>query len=230
MALSLSMRAGAYRGATGRSRSARFRDSLSECAPRAGPGRVKEQIRWLSLNQGPMLVSSTEMQRRPVGLTRRRLEEGRLYWLATVRSDARPHVMRVLAVWLDGALYFVAGSRSRKARNLALNPECVVTIEVDDAHLAIEGPAATLRDEATLHRIARAYACNYGWSVRVQDTTFVGDGAPTAGPPPYDVYELAPATIFAFGTQQRSVRPRWCFRAGHPHPTQNDPNSEMTHW
>ena len=77
--------------------------------------------------------------------------------------------MPVLAVWLDWALYFVAGSRNRKARNLALNPECVVTVEVDDAHLVSEGPAATLRDEATLHPIARAYACKYGWSVRVQD-------------------------------------------------------------
>src|SRR5205807_565978 len=68
---------------------------------------------------------------------RRRLEDGRLYWLATVRSDARPHVMLVLAVWLDWALYFVARGGSRKARNLALNPECVVTVEVDDAHLVI---------------------------------------------------------------------------------------------
>ncbi len=170
------------------------------------------------------------MQRRPPGLhARRRLEEGRLYWLATVRSDARPHVMPVLAVWLDWALYFVAGSRSRKARNLALNPECVVTVEVDDAHLVIEGPAATLRDEATLQRIARAYACKYGWSVRVQDTRFVGDGAPTAGPPPYDVYELAPATIFAFGTKEAFSPTRWCFRAGHLHATQTDPNTEITY-
>jgi len=159
-----------------------------------------------------MLASSTEHAApTPWAHARRRLEEGRLYWLATVRSDARPHVMPVLAVWLDWALYFVAGSRSRKARNLALNPECVVTIEVDDAHLAIEGPAATLRDEATLHRIARAYAYKYGWSVRVQDTTFVGDGAPTAGPPPYDVYELAPATIFALAPRKRSVRPGGAF-------------------
>ena len=93
----------------------------------------------------------------------------------------------------------------------------------------IEGPAATLRDEATLHRIARAYAYKYGWSVRVQDTTFVGDGAPTAGAPPYDVYELAPATIFAFGTQEAFSPTRWCFRVGHPHATQTDPNTEITH-
>jgi Pyridoxamine 5'-phosphate oxidase len=32
---------------------------------------------------------------------RRRLAEGDTYWLATVRPDGRPHVMPVLAVWVD---------------------------------------------------------------------------------------------------------------------------------
>jgi hypothetical protein len=31
------------------------------------------------------------------------------YWLATVRPDGRPHVMPILAVWVNGMLFFAAG-------------------------------------------------------------------------------------------------------------------------
>ena len=51
---------------------------------------------------------------------RRRLAEADTYWLATVRSNGRPHLVPVLAVWLDDALHFFVASRtSRKAKNLA---------------------------------------------------------------------------------------------------------------
>jgi hypothetical protein len=64
---------------------------------------------------------------------RRRLEAGGWYWLTTVRPDRRPHVMPVLAVWLEGALYFVAADTSRKAHNLAYDPHCVMTVAVETA-------------------------------------------------------------------------------------------------
>jgi hypothetical protein len=34
------------------------------------------------------------------------------YWLATVRPNGAPHVMPVLAVWVDGALFFCAGENT----------------------------------------------------------------------------------------------------------------------
>jgi hypothetical protein len=34
--------------------------------------------------------------------------------------------------------------------------------------------------------------------VTVRDRAFYGDGAPTAGPPPYAVFELPPAVTFGF--------------------------------
>jgi Pyridoxamine 5'-phosphate oxidase len=39
------------------------------------------------------------------------------YWLATVRPDGLPHAVPVLAVWVDGSLFFCAGESTRKARN-----------------------------------------------------------------------------------------------------------------
>lgn len=54
---------------------------------------------------------------------RRRLAEADTYWLATVRSNGRPHLVPVLAVWLDDALHLVASRTSRKAKNLARDPQ-----------------------------------------------------------------------------------------------------------
>src|SRR5215212_943420 len=55
------------------------------------------------------------------------LEKAQIYWLSTVRPDGRPHVTPLLAVWLDGAVYFCTGPSERKAKNLAHNSHCIVT-------------------------------------------------------------------------------------------------------
>jgi hypothetical protein len=70
------------------------------------------------------------------------LEESRAtYWLATVRPDGRPHVMPVLAVCVEGRLYFCAGEGTRKARNLARDSTCVVAVEEEPLDLVVEGEA-----------------------------------------------------------------------------------------
>jgi nitroimidazol reductase NimA-like FMN-containing flavoprotein (pyridoxamine 5'-phosphate oxidase superfamily) len=142
---------------------------------------------------------------------RRGLAEAEWYWLATVRPDGRPHVMPVLAVWLEGALHFSTGATSRKGKNLARDAHCVITAGRDPLHLVVEGEAAKVSDEARLHRVTEAYASKYGWQVTVRDGTFYGDGAPTAGPPPYEVYEVMPTTAFGFGTDESLGATRWRF-------------------
>jgi hypothetical protein len=97
--------------------------------------------------------------------------------------------MPVLGVWVDGALCFSAGEASRKGKNLARDPRCVVTAGSRRAlDLVVEGEAAKVSDMVTLHRVAEAYASKYGWRVTVRDGAFYADGAPNAGPPPYAVY------------------------------------------
>src|SRR5437870_11280561 len=56
----------------------------------------------------------------------RLLNKSHNYWIATSRPDGAPHVMVVWALWLDGAIYFSTGSKSRKAKNLDRNPKCVI--------------------------------------------------------------------------------------------------------
>ena len=141
-----------------------------------------------------------------------RLGNNETYWLATVRPDGRPHLVPLLAVWVDAAVYFCAGAGSRKARNLARNARCVLSVGGAVLDLVIEGEAAKVSDASTLDRVADAYASAYDWNVTVRDGAFHdAEGAPTAGPPPYDVYKVTPRTAFGFGTDEAFSPTRWRF-------------------
>lgn len=41
---------------------------------------------------------------------REHLERAEVYWLSTLRPDGRPHITPLIAIWLDGALYFLYGA------------------------------------------------------------------------------------------------------------------------
>jgi general stress protein 26 len=102
------------------------------------------------------------------------------YWLATARPDGRPHVAGVGAWWIDGKFYFTSGDGTRKSRNLAENPTCVISVALPTLDLAIEGTAATVTDEATLQHLAERYAAQ-GWPASVGEGAIT---APTARPAP----------------------------------------------
>ena len=76
-------------------------------------------------------------------------------------EDGGPHVMPLIAVWLDDALYFCTGPDERKARNLARNPYCVVTTGSnalgEGFDVVIEGTAARVNDDDRLRGVAGAY-------------------------------------------------------------------------
>ena len=146
---------------------------------------------------------------------RRRLAEGGTYWLATVRPDGAPHLGPVLAVWTDGALCFSTGEGTRKGKNLARDGRCAIGVGAPGLDLVVEGEAAKVRDDGKLRRAAALYASKYGWEVAVRDGAFHdAEGAPTAGPPPYGVYEIAPATVFGFATDENLAPTRWRFSEG----------------
>jgi hypothetical protein len=58
--------------------------------------------------------------------TCRVLEEAQLSWICTVRADGRPHLTPLVAVWLDGTLYFSTGEGEQKAVNLRGNPHVLL--------------------------------------------------------------------------------------------------------
>jgi hypothetical protein len=119
-------------------------------------------------------------------------------WLATVRPDGRPHLMPVIAFWIEGALHFIAGEGTRKGRNLASNPWCVVGIEnrkLPSLDIVVEGRAEPLTDPEDVRRIAAEFGSN-SWPLEVRGTEVHGPNAPTAGPPPYRIYRVIPHRAF----------------------------------
>jgi nitroimidazol reductase NimA-like FMN-containing flavoprotein (pyridoxamine 5'-phosphate oxidase superfamily) len=141
------------------------------------------------------------------------VEQAEVYWLSTVRPEGRPHVTPLIAVWLDGALYFCTGERERKAKNLAHNSHCVITtgcntLNEEGLDLVVEGDAVRVSDEARLQRVADAYVAKYGqaWHFTVRDRAFHGDEGNVAL-----VYEVTPTTAFGFGKGKTFSQTRWRF-------------------
>ncbi|GAT67130.1 pyridoxamine 5'-phosphate oxidase [Planomonospora sphaerica] len=131
-------------------------------------------------------------------------------WLTTVRPDGRPHVMPLGVLWLDGALYFNTGPGTRKGRNLAHDPHCVITFATQEFDLVVEGRAERVTGER-LHRVAEGYAAQ-GWRPSVRDDALHAEhSAPSAGPPPWYVYEVAPVKVFALGTAAPYGATGWRF-------------------
>ena len=125
-------------------------------------------------------------------------ERPRTYWLATVRDDGRPHVMPIIGMWMEGAFYFVSGERTQKGRNLAHEPRCVVvtgTTTLPSLDLIVDGVAAMVTDEAALRRVTEAYRSKMEWPLEVRDGRVDGPNAPTAGPPPYAVWQITPSSV-----------------------------------
>jgi nitroimidazol reductase NimA-like FMN-containing flavoprotein (pyridoxamine 5'-phosphate oxidase superfamily) len=137
-------------------------------------------------------------------------------WLATTNPDGKPHVMPVGVMFVDDAFYFTAGPKTRKARNIARNPNSVITIATHDFDLVVEGPARKIVDSARLKRIAEAFT-EGGWKPTVVKGGFTAAySAPSAGPPPWHVYEVRPETIFALGTSEPYGATRWNFQTNKP--------------
>ena len=138
----------------------------------------------------------------------------RSYWVATTSDDSRPQVRPVLAVWVDGRIYSTTSPDARKGRNLTSRPSAALAARAPTMDIVIEGPVAWIDDPRRLGRIGEAYQDKYRWPVTVVGSAFDAPyAAPTAGDPPYRVYELTPALAYAFGTDnnlgERSTRFRF---------------------
>lgn len=132
-------------------------------------------------------------------------------FLATTRPDGRPHVAGVGALWDEGKVYFVSGPDTRKSRNLAENPDCVIAMSLKGIDLEIEGTAVKVTDDATLQRLAKRYG-DQGWPATVKDGAFTHEySAPSAGPPPWDLYEVVPKTVYGVLSEEPGGAMRWQF-------------------
>ena len=134
-------------------------------------------------------------------------------WLATINPDGSPHVTGVGALWVDAAFWFETGDRTRQAKNLARDPRCTLSIAVHDFDLVVDGEAHKVTDRPTVAAMAARWAAE-GWPAGVDDTgeaLTAEFSAPSAGPPPWYVYRLAPRVATALGTVEPGGATRWRF-------------------
>ena len=134
-------------------------------------------------------------------------------WLTTINLDGSPHVTGVGAIWVDGAFFLETGERTRKGRNLARDPRCVLSVATHEFDLVVEGRAVLVDDAATVAAMAQRWAAE-GWPARV-DASGVAltaeYSAPSAGPPPWRVYRIIPRTATALETVRPGGATRWRF-------------------
>ena len=91
------------------------------------------------------------------------------------------------------------------------NPSCVVAFSLTGIDLVIEGTAARVTDDATLQHMAKRYA-DQGWPATVKDGAFTHEySAPSAGPPPWYVYEITPTTVYGVLGAEPGGATRWRF-------------------
>src|SRR4051812_43136490 len=79
-----------------------------------------------------------------------RLIAAKNYWLATVRPDARPHVIPRWGVWLDQRFYYDGSPATRHARNAEANPACTLTLEDGQRPVILEGTSTATRADGEL--------------------------------------------------------------------------------
>jgi nitroimidazol reductase NimA-like FMN-containing flavoprotein (pyridoxamine 5'-phosphate oxidase superfamily) len=132
-------------------------------------------------------------------------------YLGTVRPDGRPHSAGIGAVWHDGDFYFTSGPGTRKSANLAANPGCTISARLPGIDVVAEGTAERITDPATLETLAAVYR-SAGWPAEVDGDAFTAPfSAPSAGPPPWQLYRLTYDTVFAVAAAEPHGATRWRF-------------------
>jgi nitroimidazol reductase NimA-like FMN-containing flavoprotein (pyridoxamine 5'-phosphate oxidase superfamily) len=125
-------------------------------------------------------------------------------WLATAGSTGRPHVTAVGMLYRDGVFYFNSGPRTAKSRNLARDPRCSLSLALKDFDLVVEGRAVKVTDHSEALEIAEMFRAQ-GWPAEVEGhgaSLTAPFSAPSAGPPPWDIYRVEPERVVAVGTSE----------------------------
>jgi hypothetical protein len=133
-------------------------------------------------------------------------------WLTTLDADGSPHVTAVGAVWDGSTFWFQTGDPTRKAKNLARDERCALSLTVAGADVVVEGTAEKVTDPESVARIAEIFATRGGWPATPDEA---GTGitapfnAPGLGPPPWFVYRITPTE--ATSVTQKGGSTRWTF-------------------
>jgi hypothetical protein len=139
------------------------------------------------------------------------LGPGTTFFLGTCRPGGWPHAAGIGPVWFDGDLYFTSSPTARKARDLASNPACTISVRLDGIDVVFEGEATRVTDRPILEKVARIYR-DGGWPAEVEGDAFTAPfNAPSAGPPPWHVYRFRFHTATGVATVEPYGATLWRF-------------------
>ena len=95
-----------------------------------------------------------------------RLVRNKNYWVVTASASGRPHALPVWGVWLPATdlFWFSSSPNARKVRNIAENPQCVVTVDDTVECVSVEGRARVAdptADAEGIQQMIAAYLAKY---------------------------------------------------------------------
>jgi hypothetical protein len=121
------------------------------------------------------------------------------YVVVTVRPDGRPHAMAMHGLWFENAFYFGTSEETRKARNLAANPNCILMNEQLDELIILEGIAEPVNYESLPPSLSNESKKKYGFPL---DPRMGGV-----------IFKVAPRVVFALAEKQfPKALTRWKFQ------------------
>jgi hypothetical protein len=95
-----------------------------------------------------------------------KLTDARVYWLATVRPDGRPHVVPLDGLWRNDRWYFGGSPETVKHRNLQAEPRVAVHLEDGRSAVIVEGTCAVrVPSQQEAEDLAAASKHKYGYGV-----------------------------------------------------------------
>lgn len=134
-------------------------------------------------------------------------------FLGTVGRDGRPHSAGVGVTIAEDGPYFTSGPGRAKARNVAAQPACVLSMRLPGLDLVLEGEAHRVTEAATIDRIVAAYR-DGGWPAeRAGEAITAPYSAQSAGPGPWHLYRVDVHTAIGVGLRPPHGASRWRFKA-----------------
>jgi hypothetical protein len=135
-----------------------------------------------------------------------RLKKSHNYWITTITptNPPKPHTMVVWGLWQDGRLIFSTGSKSRKAKNLEANSNCIIATEHAHEAVIVEG-IAEVADVAARRKMIPAYERKYKFDLSNMKDDLLSMKEP--------VFAVRPQTVFALWEKHfQNKSTRWQFR------------------
>src|SRR6187200_2761011 len=120
------------------------------------------------------------------------------------RSRRRRHVGR-------RDLYFTSSDTTKKSKDLSANPFASISVSLDGIDLVFEGKAERVTDRSTLETVTSRYR-EGGWPATVEgDAVTAPFSAPSAGPPPWNLYRLAFERVIGVASAEPNGATTWRF-------------------